>query len=470
MRAPGSQFVALLLAAILATPAVAPSQDTKTLPPDIVYTAVPAVQASKGWDGARLVLQRPDGSTVVLSKGLHSAADPEISFDGQRVLFAAKRRAADHWQIFEIGLRGDPPVQLTYLDKDCRQPVYQSRFFTLDAPTPWDQVAFVAGGQLHTIPLDEARRMKVAPQQITFVQGAVSNPVVAPDGRVLFLSRERADAPARVFGVNLDGTDYALFAGDTGTDLRSVAVWGEETLALVAAEANADAAGGRLGTLSLLNPHHSFAWLAGAVTQQVHSVSRQFAGSVLVSARADHRFAIGRVDTQGAAMTLVRRDDGFDLRQPQWVRPRALPDGRGSVVDPTVDWALLYCLNVNEGEAEKTSAQKPGSVARVRVLQSTPTGSEELGSAPVEADGSFHVRVPANRALRLELLDRQGTVLRRGGWIYARNKEARGCIGCHEDPELTPPNREPLAVRKPAVDLTGAVRSQQSVATKGGTP
>ncbi len=28
-------------------------------------------------------------------------------------------------------------------------------------------------------------------------------------------------------------------------------------------------------------------------------------------------------------------------------------------------------------------------------------------------------------------------------------KESRGCIGCHEDRELTPPNRHVLALRKP---------------------
>jgi hypothetical protein len=477
MRVQGSQIVALLLAAILATPAAAPSQNQESLTPDIVYTAVPAARASKGWDGARLVRQRPDGSIQVLSKGVHSAADPEISFDSQRVLFAAKQRATDHWQIFESDLRGGAPVQLTHLDKDCRQPVYQSRFFTLDAPTPWDQVVFVAGGQLHTIPLEEARRTKVAPQQITFVEGSVSNPVVAPDGRVLFLFRGGAGAAARVFGVNLDGTDYALFAGDAGTDLRSIAVWGEEALALVAAAEEDSTAAGRLGSLSLLNPRHSFAWLAGTATQRVHSVSGEFAGTVLISAQTKGRYAIARVNSEGlnsegAAMTTVLQEAGFDLLQPQWVKPRKLPDGRGSVVDLTVDWALLYCLNAYEGQAADGAALKQGSVAQVRVLQSTATGSEELGTAPVEADGSFHLRVPANRALRLELLDSDGATLRRGGWIYARNKEARGCIGCHEDPELTPPNREPLAVRKPPVDLTGAVRSQQSgpVAVKGGTP
>ena len=34
------------------------------------------------------------------------------------------------------------------------------------------------------------------------------------------------------------------------------------------------------------------------------------------------------------------------------------------------------------------------------------------------------------------------------GWIWARNHQAQGCIGCHEDPELTPPNRVSDALKE----------------------
>ena len=34
-------------------------------------------------------------------------------------------------------------------------------------------------------------------------------------------------------------------------------------------------------------------------------------------------------------------------------------------------------------------------------------------------------------------------------WIWVMPRESRGCIGCHEDRELTPPNRHVFALRKP---------------------
>ncbi len=51
--------------------------------------------------------------------------------------------------------------------------------------------------------------------------------------------------------------------------------------------------------------------------------------------------------------------------------------------------------------------------------------------------------------LRLETLGEGDRVLAAmTSWIWVMPKEARGCIGCHEDRELTPPNRFVQAVRK----------------------
>jgi hypothetical protein len=53
----------------------------------------------------------------------------------------------------------------------------------------------------------------------------------------------------------------------------------------------------------------------------------------------------------------------------------------------------------------------------------------------------------------LQTLDENGIAIRSCGWIWAKPREWRGCIGCHEDPELTPENRFVTAVQKPAINL-----------------
>ena len=93
-------------------------------------------------------------------------------------------------------------------------------------------------------------------------------------------------------------------------------------------------------------------------------------------------------------------------------------------------------------------------------------GAERLlGEVPVESDGSFFFDAPARTPLRLETLDEQGAVLQSmKSWFWVMPKEARGCIGCHEDRELTPPNLHVLALRKMPRKLKGA---GHTVGTKG---
>ncbi|MEK7798670.1 MAG: hypothetical protein AAB297_02480, partial [Acidobacteriota bacterium] len=74
--------------------------------------------------------------------------------------------------------------------------------------------------------------------------------------------------------------------------------------------------------------------------------------------------------------------------------------------------------------------------------------------APVLPDGSFFVEVPADTPLRLTLLHRDGRPLAAlASGIWVRPNENRGCIGCHEERDRAPENRQPLAVLRPAVGL-----------------
>jgi hypothetical protein len=115
--------------------------------------------------GGRLALLLPDGNVRVLSKGFESAADPEVSFDGKRILFAARKTASDHWNIYEMGADGSGPRQVTRNLGDCRNPVYQSALFYLNDPHPIYQVTFVSAmaGELnlYSVRLDgsESRRL-----------------------------------------------------------------------------------------------------------------------------------------------------------------------------------------------------------------------------------------------------------------------------------------------------------------------
>jgi hypothetical protein len=94
------------------------------------------------------------------------------------------------------------------------------------------------------------------------------------------------------------------------------------------------------------------------------------------------------------------------------------------------------------------------------VSSSSATGympSRILGEVPLAADGSVYLKVPADRPLRLQLVDRRGfAIANERAWFWVRPNERRVCIGCHENRELAPSNSTPLAASRVPTDLTGS--------------
>ena len=163
------------------------------------------------------------------------------------------------------------------------------------------------------------------------------------------------------------------------------------------------------------------------------------------------------------------------------IYPRPEPDGRSSVVTEKDPHGKLYCLNVQITDFGKPEWLSPGTVKKLRVLEGIPLTSDTtgvrsqsgaevphpshngipplaqrriLGEIAVAEDGSFNVEIPANIPIELQTLDADGMALRSCGWIWAKNHEPRGCIGCHEDGELTPENVLVDAVTRSSVKLT----------------
>jgi hypothetical protein len=87
-----------------------------------------------------------------------------------------------------------------------------------------------------------------------------------------------------------------------------------------------------------------------------------------------------------------------------------------------------------------------------------------MGAAPVEQDGSFFVKAPADRAIRFVLLDAKGAILQQEhGWFWIRRGEQRICVGCHAGPERASENRVPEVLQRTTtpVDLTGSDKPLQ---------
>jgi hypothetical protein len=309
--------------------------------------------------------------------------------------------------------------------------------------------------------------------RLTNTVSTTADPVLMPDGRVLFASWQPTDpmtidqGRVGLFAMNLDGTDYATAAGNQGRRVQHMpCLTAGGQLICVEADDVAPDGSGMLGSVSMRRPLHSYRPVTGSGKGLFHSPSPLPDGSILVSWRsgawgATH--AVYRFDLKTQAMTRIHDDPRYDEIQAQVVRPRKEPDGRSSVVRSSDPYGEFYCLDAYTSDREFA----PGSLKRVRVMEGVASERHgagrpddlprvtrrTLGEVPVESDGSFRMKVPANTPIQLQLLDAQGTTVRSCRWIWVRNREPRGCIGCHEDGERTPENRFVEAMTKPSVLL-----------------
>jgi hypothetical protein len=463
------------------------------------------LRASYG-EGGRLVVLEPNGSRRVLTSDFASACDPDVSFDGERVLFAGQKQAGDPWNIWEIESDGNGARQITYQARNSRSPVYLSSFYTITSSEPWFTLLFVQedaalneegsarASSLYTVRLDgsELRR-------ITFNPSNEMDPYLMPDGLLLFAgwqrqSRDRwPSGRVSLFGVQTDGIDYSLFGGSQGSRIQHMpTVSSQGVVAFVEADSVAWDGAGHLAAVSQQRPHHSYRRLTDDAAGLFHSPSPLDDGALLVSRRpadggGDH--GLFRYSPADGSLEPIYDAPGSHEIHARALRPRAQPDGRSSTVRPESPTGKLYGLDVYQADARLAAHLEPGSIRRLRVIEGLPPheqtvkraaeldikldqsplllGRRLLGEVPVAEDGSFHFDLPADLPVQLQALDGNGMALATCDWIWVKQREYRGCIGCHEDPELTPENRFVQAVGRPAQQLTLPPERRRTVTFRG---
>ncbi|MGO8752181.1 MAG: hypothetical protein ACLQNE_40095 [Thermoguttaceae bacterium] len=473
-------------------------------------------------DGARIVLLSSDRHIRLLTAAFSSACDADVSFDGKRFLFAGKKTAADSWNVYEMAVDGTGLRQITRGPGDCRSPGYQSTQYRLTADEPWYQFTFVGSGpktlnEYGTAPaasLYSCRTDGSEVRRLTHNLSSDFDPAIMGDGRLLYASWQRArlehGALGRVglFGVCTDGADGTAFFLEGGKRIKHMPCTTTAGLAVFVESDRVPWDGaGTLGCVQLRRPLHSYRPLSVASDGLFHTPSPLPDGTLLVSRRpvdGSGTHGIYRLDPATRRLELIFQDPRYHAIQAKAVCARPEPDGRASVVDETDATGKLYCLDLYTTDWADPAWLPRGSVKRLRVLEGMPrqgpggagrpavelaprrilgeidldrnvqrpmdewralTGqAEDIGKPlPAEKLGSFSLDVPAGTPLELQIVDGQGMALRSCGWIWAKNHEPRGCVGCHEDGELTPENALPLAVTEDSIRLAPPPESRTSI-------
>jgi len=441
------------------------SNPSQKLDADVIVTAAPVYEplaVLKGGErfpnGAQLLLIH-EGKAEPLIPEFAASADASVSFDGGSVLFAGKKAADDKWQIWEMTLADRKVRQVVTSMDDAIRPLYLPGWRLVYAQQTEHRFTLESARLVESKALAEIEGPGTKTLlALTYMSASAVPADVLADGRILFEAGYplgEGVAP-ELFLVYSDGSGVESYRCDHPAN-GSGARWGGRQLK------SGDVVfthGGSLARFTSALAHQER--IAAPPGEYAGAIAETAAGEWLVSARvsANAKFALKMWKPGTAAMQLVLSRPSENLVEPVVVVAHDRPKRHPSALHDW-DYANLLALDARVSRDGALGAA-PASV-RLEVLDADGHAAV-MGTAPVEQDGSFFVKAPADRAIRFVLLDAKGTVLRQEhGWFWIRRGEQRYCVGCHAGPERAPENQVPQVLLRTTmpVDLTGALQQMQ---------
>jgi hypothetical protein len=432
------------------------------------------------------------------------ARDPDVSFDGKRLLFSMRRNGSDDYHIYEIKVDGTGFRQLTfgagvsdidpmYLPKgqivfgSTREPKYcqcnrhiMANLFKMDSD----------GANIHQIGRN------------TLFEG---HPSLMPEGRILYNRWEYVDkhfGPAfGLWTMNPDGTNQALYYGNNawspaaildariipGTR-RFIATFGSCHDRPWGAIVMAERSKGLDGMEPLIKT-----WPPDI--EEFISVKKRYAetGAIDYFKRLRTKYedpyplsnkyflcsrtiegeemGIFLLDIFGNEILLHRDKPG--CYDPMSISPRQPPPTIPSRVDLARKEGVYYVVDVYKGDGMEKVQR--GTIKYLRIVEAPPklfwthpfwnidaqqgpamnwnctNNKRILGDVPVEVDGSAYFTVPADAFVFFQALDQNRMMIQSmRSATSVRPGEIIGCMGCHENRLTTVPGRSlSQAVRRP---------------------
>lgn len=435
--------------------------------PDIIVTAAPVyhpLAALEGGErfpqGAQLLLIHA-GKAQALLPSFFASADANISFDGKRVLFAGKHDATDPWQIWELSLLDHAVRKLVAAPEDAIKPIY----------LPFGRLVY-AQHVAHRFELETAGKETAAalapiddkaglnPLPLSYLSTSAIPADVLKDGRILFESYFPlgAGSTPELYLVYSDGSGVESYRCDHGK-----ARWGGKQLS------SGDLVFTHGSTLArFTSPLAHEAPVFAPLAEYAGAIAETATGEWLASARSGPAAHYALQQWKPNAGTAIPRslqtvffDAQKDIVEPVIVAPRPRPNRHPSGLH---DWNYANLLALDARQSREGDLKTTPASVRLEMLDAKGRAIT-TGTATIESDGSFFVQAPADKPIRLSLLDAHGAVVRQEhGWFWIRSGEQRICTGCHTGPERASENRLPAVLLHSTTptDLTGAKSSQQA--------
>jgi cytochrome c553 len=401
--------------------------------------------------------------TTLLEDATGGIRDPQVHYDGRKILFSYRKGGTDPYHLYEINPDGSGLRQLTDGPFDDIEPSY----------LPDGQIVFVSSRCKRWVNcwLTQVATLHVCDADGQNIRAISSNnehdntPWPLSDGRILYTRWEYVDRSQvhyhHLWAANPDGTAQMTWFGNLHPGITMI---------------DAKPIPGSHKVVASFSPGHGRKEHDGVVTvvdpdagpdeqKAARRISKTpnyrdpwaFSEDCFLAAKGP---MLVLLDANGAEQVIFRlseadRDAGLECHEPRPLATRP----REPVIQPRVRLSQptgrFVLGNVYDGR-NMVGVQR-GDIKKLLVLESLPmpihyTGGMEpisyggtftleriLGTVPVEADGSAYFEVPALRSVFFVALDENDLAVKRmQSFTTVQPGETTSCVGCHEQRTQTP--------------------------------
>ncbi len=402
--------------------------------------------------------------------------DPQVSYDGRKIVFSYRKGGTDNYLLYEINTDGSGLKQLTTGDYDDFEPAYLPDggiVFVSSRCKRWVNCWLTQVAIIHRCDADggNIRALSSNNEQD-------NTPWPLPDGRILYTRWEYVDRSQvdyhHLWTMNPDGTSQMVYYGNLHPSILMI---------------DAKPIPGTDKVVTVFSPGHGWREHDGEITvvdpkrgpDDLASVKRiskagfrdpwAFSEDCFLAASGP---SLVVMDGQGNQQKVFEvgeadRKAGLEAHEPRPVVGRETE----RLVHPRVDLAAgtgrLLLANAHVGR--NMQGVKEGEIKKLLVMETLPmpihyTGGMEpmsyggtftlervVGTVPVEADGSAYFELPALRSFFFVALDQNDLAVKRmQSFVTVQPGEVTSCVGCHEQRTQAPGYRAKatLAFRRPA--------------------
>lgn len=439
-----------------------------------------------------------------------SIADLKLHWNGDKVMFTTLM-PDERWNLFEAKLDGSehkPMMEMLEPDLEFYDGTWlpDGRVIA-NSNIGYHGVPCVSGSDpVGNMVLYDPKTKNM--RRLTFDQDANWNPVLMHNGRVMYTRWEYTDLTHYysriVMHMNPDGTENKALWGsgnmfpNSTFDIQPLPGHSSAFVGIISGHHGV----ARSGRLILFDPTKARKGAEGMIQEipfrnrpivelvkdeLVNDVWPQFVKPTplddkyyLVAAKLNEQdlWGIYLVDVFDN-VTCLQKVEGEGYISPILVQKKNTPPAIPDRVKLNEKEATVFIQDIYEGEGLRGVPR--GTVKELRLhayeyaylkttsdhnwhgIQSGWDIKRNLGTVPVEADGSVIFKIPANTPISIQPVDENGAAVQwMRSWFTGQPGEIVSCVGCHEDQNQIPIPKRTIASQKAPLKLTppeGGIRS-----------